>query len=318
MMAGPEARRFADGRLHLQHGPIDLIIEAFGEFFEVELACLAATTRFASVLDELCAELSLLRLPAHERSAFQGDLGNRMADAVRPYAAESFITPMAAVAGAVAEEILAAMLAAASLSRAYVNNGGDIAFHLAAGERFSVGLIDRPDRPSLFARTMIGSNDGIGGIATSGRHGRSFSLGIADAVTVLAAGAAEADAAATIIANAVDLPGHPAVQRAPASDIDPQSDLGGRLVTVGLGALSPAEIEDALEAGLDVAETLFSRGLVVAAALHLCGQTMTTHHHALIAQPMIPQPMILQPLILPAIASMMPVKAAERRTDAGG
>ena len=49
------------------------------------------------------------------------------------------------------------------------------------------------------------------GIATSGWRGRSFSLGIADAVTVLAATAAEADAAATVIANAVDLPGHPAI-----------------------------------------------------------------------------------------------------------
>ncbi len=66
--------------------------------------------------------------------------------AVAPFAADHFITPMAAVAGAVAEEILGAMLREAPLDRAYVNNGGDIALHLADGERFTVGLIDRPDR----------------------------------------------------------------------------------------------------------------------------------------------------------------------------
>ena len=41
--------------------------------------------------------------------------------------AQCLITPMAAVAGAVAEAVLAAMTAAAPLTRAYVNDGGDIA-----------------------------------------------------------------------------------------------------------------------------------------------------------------------------------------------
>ena len=76
------------------------------------------------------------------------------------------------------------------------------------------------------------------GVATSGWRGRSFSLGIADAVTVFAGTAAVADAAATLIANAVDLPGHPAFARAPARRCDPQSDLGERLVTVDVGPLA--------------------------------------------------------------------------------
>jgi hypothetical protein len=202
---------------------------------------------------------------------------------------------MAAVAGAVADEILAAMLAGAAaeegargrergplthapLSRAYANNGGDIALHLAPGERFAIGLVDRPDRPSLdatalFARTQISADDGIGGIATSGWRGRSFSLGIADAVTVLAATAAAADAAATIVANAVDLPGHPAIVRAPARDLQPDSDLGDRRVTRGVGALTAGEIDAALAAGVAVAEDLCRRGLIAGAALHLAGAT---------------------------------------------
>ena len=309
MMAGPAARRFPDGRLHLQHGPIDLIIEAFGKPFEVELAYLAATTRFQTVLQELCNELPMLRQPAKPSgSMLRGDVAQRMDRAVGPFSAEAFITPMAAVAGAVADDILAAMRTAASLAKAYVNNGGDIALHFGPGERFSVGLVDRPDCPSLFAQTTIGAADGIGGLATSGRHGRSFSLGIADAVTVLAPDAATADAAATIIANAVDLPGHPALRRRPASALDPQSDLGDRLVTIGLGPLSPAEVRAALEAGLKKAERLAARGLIRAAALHLSGQTLTTGHASL----------ILHPLILSAGASMIPPQAMERHLHAGG
>ena len=43
MRAPPQVQRFGDGRLHLQDGPIDLIIEAFGaEVGESEQARLAA------------------------------------------------------------------------------------------------------------------------------------------------------------------------------------------------------------------------------------------------------------------------------------
>jgi hypothetical protein len=181
---------------------------------------------------------------------------------------------MAAVAGSVAEEILGAMLGAARLDRAYVNNGGDIALHLVRGEQFTVGLIDRPDSEGLMRTMVIGADDPIRGIATSGRHGRSFSLGIADAVTVLARTASQADAAATIIANAVDLPGHPAVVRIPAMDLQPDSDLGARPVTHAVGALSESEIEQALAVGADCARRLLAAGLIEGAALRLKRETL--------------------------------------------
>jgi len=193
--------------------------------------------------------------------------------AIVPYCERTFITPMAAVAGAVAEEILGSMTCAASPSRAYVNNGGDIALHLAPGERFVVGMVERPDRPSLFGKVELHSAQPVRGIATSGWRGRSFSLGIADAVTVLADRAAMADAAATIIANAVDLPGHASVTRLPAHDLAPDNDLGDRLVTQGVGDLASNEIAAALDAGVVVAESLLSEGLIRSAALHLRGET---------------------------------------------
>ncbi len=111
------------------------------------------------------------------------------------------------------------------------------------------------------------------GVATSGWRGRSFSLGVADAVTVLAASAALADAAATLIANAVDIPGHPAIRRTPACDLDPQSDLGERRVTVAVGPLTPDEIDRALALGAAEAELWRKRGLIEAAALRLGERT---------------------------------------------
>jgi ApbE superfamily uncharacterized protein (UPF0280 family) len=265
----------ADGRrLHLQDGPIDLIVEGWGSEANVRAAYDAAARRFTGLLDTLCEELAELRKPADPmRCKLQGKVARRMHAAVASHAADRFITPMAAVAGAVAEEILGAMVEAASLDRAYVNNGGDIALYLGEGERFTVGLVDRPDQPGLMQTTIIEADDPTRGIATSGRHGRSFSLGIADAVTVLARTAAQADAAATIIANAVDLPGHPAVLRCPAHDLQPDSDLGARLVTREVGDLSRYEIGEALEAGADRARSLLARGLIENAALRLHGET---------------------------------------------
>ncbi len=275
MKRPPQIGWLSDGRrLHLQDGPIDLIVEARGSEASLRAAYHAAARRFTGLLDELCGELPALRHAADpERCLLKGTVARRMHAAVAPFAAGHFITPMAAVAGSVAEEILGAMVQEASLDRAYVNNGGDIALYLAGGEQFTVGLMDRPDQSGIMRTMIIQACDPSRGVATSGRHGRSFSLGIADAVTVLARTAAEADAAATIIANAVDLPGHPAIARCPAEELQPDSDLGARLVTRDVGQLREFEIVSALDAGSDKARALLAAGLIDGAALHLQGKT---------------------------------------------
>src|SRR5262249_36838080 len=252
----------------------DLIVEAKANAREARAAYDAAAQRFTGLLDELCEELVELRKAADPaRCSLKGVVARRMHAAVAPFAQNCFVTPMAAVAGSIAEEILGAMLSAAQLDRAYVNNGGDIALHLARGEQFTIGLIDRPDSQGLMRTMIIGADDPVRGIATSGRHGRSFSLGIADAVTVLATTASQADAAATIIANAVDLPGHPAIVRLPANELQPDSDLCPRLVTRDVGQLSQAEITAALDSGADCARRLLARGLE-GAVLQLCGDML--------------------------------------------
>jgi ApbE superfamily uncharacterized protein (UPF0280 family) len=263
-----------DGRrLHLNDGPIDLIVEANGTPEAIRAAYQAAARRFVTILDELCDELPVLRSQAHKNSVRPHSVvAQCMADAVAPFADRWFITPMAAVAGAVAEAVLEAMTGAADLESAYVNDGGDIALHLSARQSYWIGMVERPDRRSLFGSVEITEATPVRGVATSGWRGRSFSLGIADAVTVLAGHAAATDAAATIIANAVDLPGHIAIVRVPANEIAPDSDLGTWQVTRGVGHLAQRELGSALDAGVRVAEELMAQGLIHAAALCLQGE----------------------------------------------
>ena len=269
----PCAAWLPDGRLHLQHGPIDCLCRAWGP--DAGRAYVQAQTVFATILPTLCAELPALRAPL-PGPGLHGPVARAMQAACAPFAA-GFITPMAAVAGAVADQVLAAMTDGTALDRAFVNNGGDIAFHLAPGQTLGCGVVADLAAPALDATVALYAHDPARGIATSGRAckgqgGRSFSFGIADAVTVLAASAAQADAADSVIANAVDLPGHPAVTRRPASLIDPDSDLGERLITWQLGALSPQEVTAALDFGATAADAALHRGLIHGALLSLRGQ----------------------------------------------
>jgi ApbE superfamily uncharacterized protein (UPF0280 family) len=337
-MTDPAAGWLPGGRLHLQHGPIDLVIEAFGPEAEVAAAYRDAWGAFRPVLDDLVAVLPLLRTPVTElmggahfprssteaaphgavragetapshgsggqrpargvgaesarpggagralpgRAPGRGHSGSPLPPGIAPGSvaermlraaarhAPVFITPMAAVAGAVADHVLAAMVAGHTLERAYVNNGGDAALWLSPGSELVVA-----GGPALADRIRVTAESPARGVATSGWRGRSHSLGIADAVTVLGRSAAEADAAATLIANAVDLAGHPAVSRRPARELAPDSDLGERRVTVGVGALSAGEVARALAAGRAVATEMRRDGLILAAALWLAGECVT-------------------------------------------
>ena len=247
-------------RLHMHHGPIDLIVDAEGP--DRDLALKRGAARFQSILDGLVAELSKLRRP-FTGMPFADPVAKRMARAVAPF--ETFVTPMAAVAGAVADEVLAAMVTGSRISKAYVNNGGDIAFHLTGNEIFRA--------QSAVGPVEISASDLARGLATSGWRGRSYSLGIADAVTVIARTAAEADVAATLIANAVDLPGHSGIERQPACTLSPDSDLGERHVTVNVGRLTEADVTAALERGAAFVQDCLNRNLITAATLTLCSET---------------------------------------------
>jgi ApbE superfamily uncharacterized protein (UPF0280 family) len=278
-LSAPHHARFPDGRLHLQHGPIDCIVEAWGERVEVEAAYAQAVQRFETVLPGLVAELPQLRTAVGAPyPPVQGPVAKRMVAAVWPHGTV-FITPMAAVAGAVADELLAALATGRRLDKAYVNDGGDIALHLLEGQHFEIGIADDPGALVLAGGIRIRHGDAVRGVATSGWRGRSQSRGIADAVTILARTAAEADAAATIVANAVNVE-HPAIRRLPARAVKEDSDLGDLLVTVEVGALPAAAVEEALDAGLSVALDLRVNGLIAAAFLSLAGKWRTVRTSA--------------------------------------
>ncbi|HEY4066890.1 MAG TPA: UPF0280 family protein [Burkholderiaceae bacterium] len=272
-----QARRalLPDGRWHFQHGPIDLVIGADGDAGAMVAAHAAAWQRFETVLAELVGELPALRSPVRETSAPCGPIARRMWQACWPHRAV-FITPMAAVAGAVAQELIG-HYERAGIARAWVNNGGDIALHLARGASVRVGLfadlarLDDPARIDLDGHFDVRAEMPVRGVATSGWRGRSFSLGIADSVTVLARDAAAADAAATIIANAVDVT-DPRICRAPANTLKDDSDLGEIAVTVDVPPLEAALIQRALQAGQNRAQALQREGLIHAAMIHCQGR----------------------------------------------
>jgi len=281
----------SDGRWHFQHGPIDLVMGAFGDAEAMRFAHETAWLRFQTVLSELALELAVLRQPlplagrlpdASER--FAGGIAQRMWRACAPYRT-SFITPMAAVAGSVAQELIICYQRP-GIQRAWANNGGDIAFHLTPGTTLRVGLfadlgtltsaLNNPLGLRTDAQCELRFDQPVRGIATSGWRGRSFSLGIADSVTVMAATAAQADAAATVIANAVNV-AHPDIVRLPACEVKDDSDLGAMLVTVGVPRLSQTAVRHALDAGLSKAQALQQAGLIASATLVCQGQWCETN-----------------------------------------
>ena len=289
-------------RLHLQHGPIDLVIEASGDPEQKARAYQQAFDATRDVLTGLVKCLTELRQPLTSQGvqllleACESPVARRMimaaevfntrntmtdnvmratqpevAGAMYKRSSLPFITPMICVAGSVAEYVLHAMLAGTTLQRVYINNGGDIALWLSAQSAFTVGICNNVQTGEIASRIELRAHHDVHGIATSGWRGRSHSLGIADAVTVLADSAATADAAATLIANAVDLPGCEQIHRLPAAELSPDSDLGDQLVTVGVDSLSEKQIESALKRGRHLAECFIDSGHIRAAYLSLAG-----------------------------------------------
>ena len=264
--------RLDAARWHFQHGPIDLIITVDGKADAIARALDSAWSRFQQVLPELVDELALLRQAVRSDRAFEGAVAKRMQAACWPHRAQ-FITPMAAVAGSVADEMIEFFSCEPDLQRAAINNGGDIALQLQANASYRIGLVTdiaqfsaQPD--AVDGSLVICAADPVRGIATSGWRGRSLSLGIADSVTALASSAAHADAAATMIANAVNVE-HAAIRRAPAHTVKDDTDLGSLLVTQAVGVLPPVLVQQALERGKLQAQRLLMQGHIQGALLVL-------------------------------------------------
>jgi uncharacterized protein len=265
-------------RSHWQHGPIDIVTDLFGSIEQITAAKHAMWLRFPQFLPQLVHELSALRTNCADLAehSFHGEIAALMFHSVQPYK-DQFITPMAAVAGSVAQTLLN-IAKAFELTKVIVNNGGDIGLFAKANERVFVALLAPRGKLEFCAPEAFEF-----GVATSGWSGRSFSLGIADAVTVVAQTASQADAAATMIANAVGPQiEHHGIIRKPANQLKDDTDLGSCSVTVKVDDLPLSLVRQALEEGQTYAKSLLDQRLILSASLSLQGESVIVHNSPLI------------------------------------
>ena len=250
-----------DNRLFLRHGPINIVLEAIG--IDKDLAYQNVKGYFETLLEQLVLDMELLKEEVVFNRKFNNNISQSMQDATERYS-PAFITPMAAVAGSIADNILRVLINNTNLEKAYVNNGGDVSFYLNKNQIMKTSLAAIPN---MIAE--IKYKDKSRGIATSGWRGKSFSRGIADSVTVLADNAAMADAAATMIGNAVDIYNHPKIKKQPANEMYEDSDLKNLLITVEVGLLTKVEIKEALKNGYQTALQYINKDLINTALIQL-------------------------------------------------
>lgn len=243
-----------DQSVLLDCGPASMIVSALLEGRPCPDLCAGTLSVLEETLRELSGFLPILRRrPGEIRAAAMTGCARTMTEAVQAIG-DPLLTPMAAIAGTVADRI-ADDLAQKGASRIFVNNGGDIAIRLRPDERISIGISRSLSSGQFDTVAQISGTDGIGGVCTSGLGGRSLTLGIADAVTVFAKTAALADAAATHLADC-SLVDSPAVKRVDARLLDPDTDLAGLYAVSEVGQLTQKEKTLALQQVLTAAVRL--------------------------------------------------------------
>lgn len=249
-------------------GPMTLTLSVWADDQPRPIMAVQAAIKGLDLLSELAEYQNLLKIALNKlkREGLLPPVIKRAFSACRKVSSK--LTGMAAVAGLVADEIVASALAL-DADRVIVNNGGDIALRTKGRQKISVGLKD-PFKEKVSHILEILPDQGIGGVATSGWRGRSFSPGIADAVSVWAADGVTADAAATWIAGQMTLDS-PKVVRRPAKELDPETDIPHLLITRGVAPLTHEEKETVLTAGAAVAKELITNGIIKGAYLAIQG-----------------------------------------------
>jgi hypothetical protein len=203
----------------------------------------AAFPLIQQTLGEIAQVLPVLRQYPKDGdfSSLEG-LPQVMAEAVLATGEET-LTPMAAVAGAVAD-MVADWIFARGADMVAVNNGGDVALRLGPGQQMRMGIL--PDLDGEISQIVtLRAEDGIGGVCTSGLGGRSLTRGIANSVTVFSHRCALADACATHIANCSYIDS-PRVHTCMAGQLEPESDIAALRIVNRVDALDEAEARQGL------------------------------------------------------------------------
>jgi ApbE superfamily uncharacterized protein (UPF0280 family) len=247
-----------------ENGPMGIVIQAWDRGKpDLEMALQAARFSF-TCLAQVAEHHAILRDHPCILPKGMAPIPRAMVESVMAIG-EKDLTPMAAVAGSIADAV-ADWLFSRGMSRVIVNNGGDIAIRLAKSETARVGIRTRVENSSISHGVELTGIYPSWGVTTSGLGGRSLTRGIASAVTAFARTASLADAAATSIANACFVKDDAIVQVL-AQNLDPYTDIRGIPVTVKVGKLKKTSILQAMNKALSRAEQLFETGIILGAVI---------------------------------------------------
>ena len=277
--AGGSDRRLGviDSQIVLaEYGPMKMLIQAMEHGRPlIDLAMAGGRLAFG-VLEDLACYLPLLKRKALdiEDNPNLPEVVRNMIRACKKMEARD-LTPLAAVAGA-ASDVVADFLIARGGTKIIVDNGGDIAIRLKGDEQVRVGIKTEVEARNPGYLLVVDSRMSVGGVATSGLGGRSFTKGIASAVTVLSENASSADAAATVIANATNVE-HPVITRCLPETVYPDTDIAGEWVTEDVGELPPEKVSEAMRRGLSEACRLEGKAHIKGAFIALKGNVAWTN-----------------------------------------
>ena len=272
---GERIEVLAHGTVLVEYGPMRMFIQASEHGNPMVELAREGARKVREVLEDLARFLPVIKRKTQEleRDERYPDVVRRMIEATQALG-ENDLTPLAAVAGA-ASDVVADFMIDQGGGKIIIDNGGDIAIRLREGEIARVGVKTdiRDGHPSYVL--PIDCAMGIGGVATSGLGGRSFTKGIASAATVLSKTAAFSDAAATVIGNYTTVEDG-TVKRALAESVYPDTDIAGEWVTIEVGELSQEKVGEALNRGLSKAGLICRKGLIKGALVAVQGRVRWT------------------------------------------
>ncbi len=265
----------ADGSVLVDYGPMRMSISVSENGKPLSQLAEEGAHFAMKVLEDLARFLPVIKKKS-ERLEVKGvfpDVVRKMIEATKRME-EPDLTPLAAVAGS-ASDVVADLMFGKGGTKIIVDNGGDIAIRLREGEVARVGVKTEIDADQPTFVISIDSTMGIGGVATSGLGGRSFTKGIASAATILSETASFSDAAATVVGNFTNVE-DANIARSLAEEIYPDTDLAGEWVTTRAGVLSQEKVEEALNRGLSKAYSICQKGLIHGALIALQGKVVWT------------------------------------------
>ena len=257
-----------DGRVFFDYGPASMVVTARRGDEDLSDLAASAFPFLRDSLSEIAEALPILRQLT--------GLPRVMAESVLA-TGEPTLTPMAAVAGTVADA-MADWLFARGADLVAVNNGGDVALRLGEGRSIRMGIL--PDLNGRVTEIVeIRAEDGIGGVCTSGLGGRSLTRGIAGGVTVFSRRCALADACATHIANCSYIES-PRVHTCLAGEIEPESDIASLRIVTAVGPLLPEEKKRGLMQVYKETERQWRNGNLVRVYADIQGERLTFERSA--------------------------------------